>query len=363
MNLSVPDEEIKETNSHSSQNATHPKQYRIWIQMAIYSFMVISGQSTATLLGRLYYEKGGKNKYIAALVQSAGFPIILPLLYISSKKNPTSNSTGQSKSSLNLVLASLYVAFGTFLALECMLYAVGLMYLPVSTFSLICASQLGFNAFFSYFINSQKITPFILNSIVLLTISTTLLVLNSDSLTSDVNKKYTLGLICTLGGTSGYALLLSVQQLAYGKLLKRQTFKEILNVILFESMVTTFALLVGLFGSGEWRSLRNEMEGFELGRKLYLVILIGSALAWQVFGIGMVALILKVSSLYANVVSTLNVPFVPVLGVLIFEDRMNGIKVVAMLLAVWGSVSYVYQKYVDDVEVKEENVNVEVQRD
>ncbi|KAL3833606.1 hypothetical protein ACJIZ3_008342 [Penstemon smallii] len=222
----------------------------------------------------------------------------------------------------------------------------------------ICSCQLGFNAFFSYFINSQKITPFILNSIVLLTISTTLLVLNSDSLTSNVNKNYTLGCICTLGGASGYALLLSVQQLAYGKLLKRQTFKEILNVILFESMVTTFALLVGLFGSGEWRSLRNEMEGFALGRKLYLVILIGSALAWQIFGIGMVALILKVSSLYANVVSTLNVPFVPVLGVLIFEDRMNGMKVVAMMLAVWGSVSYVYQKYVDDVE----KVNV-VQRD
>ncbi|KAJ7011265.1 purine permease 21-like isoform X3 [Populus alba x Populus x berolinensis] len=41
----------------------------------------ITGQSAATLLGGLYYDKGGNSKWMATFVQSAGFPILLPLLF------------------------------------------------------------------------------------------------------------------------------------------------------------------------------------------------------------------------------------------------------------------------------------------
>ncbi|KAI3456055.1 hypothetical protein Pfo_012718 [Paulownia fortunei] len=365
--MDLPVLETKETDSNPTENGNaNPnrmlfpllKQYNMWFQMAIYSLLVLCGQSAATLLGRLYYEKGGKSKYMAALVQSAGFPILLPLIYITARKNPTRESIQQTSPSKNLALPALYICFGTFLAFDCMLYAVGLMYLPVSTFSLVCASQLGFNAFFSYFLNSQKLTPFIVNSILLLTVSTILLVLQPDSSGAAADEgKYALGFICTLSGAAGYALLLSVEQLAYGKVLERQTIKEILNVIFYESMVTTCALLVGLFASGEWRSLKKEMEGFQLGKKSYAMTLVFAALAWQVFAIGMVSLILKISSLFANVISTLNVPVVPVLAVVVFQDKMTGLKVVAMLLAIWGSASYIYQQYLDDVKSRAENAN------
>lgn len=97
------------------------------------------------------------------------------------------------------------------------------------------------------------------------------------------------------------------------------------------------------------------MEGFELGEKWYVVIVICAALGWQVFGVGMVALILNVSALFGNVVSTMNVGVVPVLAVVAFKDRMSGLKVVAMVLAIWGSVSYVYQQYLDHVECRGED--------
>lgn len=363
--MDLPVQETRETNSNPPDNGNVNsnrmfsllKQHNVWFQVAIYSLLVLSGQSAATLLGRLYYEKGGKSKYMAALVQSAGFPVLLPLLYITARKNPTRESVQQTSPSPNLALSALYICFGTFLAFDCMLYAVGLMYLPVSTFSLICASQLGFNAFFSYFLNSQKVTPLILNSILLLTVSTILLVLQPDSSGAAIEGKYALGFICTLSGAAGYALLLSVEQLAYGKVLERQTMKEILNVIFYESMVTTCALLVGLFASGEWRSLKEEVEGFQLSKKTYAMILVFAALAWQVFAIGMVSLILKISSLFANVISTLNVPAIPVLAVVVFQDKMTGLKVVAMLLAIWGSVSYIYQQYLDDVKSRAQNAN------
>ncbi|KAL0305528.1 UNVERIFIED_CONTAM: putative purine permease 10 [Sesamum radiatum] len=208
--MDLPFQETKETNSDHPENGNicskriFPllQQHKMWFQMAIYSVLVLSSQPAATLLGRLYYGKGGKSKYTAALVQSAGFPILLPSLYVAARNNPTIQQTSPST---NLALPALYICFGTFLAFDCMLYAVGLMYLPVSTFSLICSSQLGFHVFVSYFLNSQKLTPLILNSIVLLTLSTVLLVLQPDSSTgAAIEGKYALVFICTLSGAAGY---------------------------------------------------------------------------------------------------------------------------------------------------------------
>lgn len=90
-------------------------------------------------------------------------------------------------------------------------------------------------------------------------------------------------------------------------MLQRETIKQILNVIFYKSLVTTE---VGLFISGEWKTLKAEMQEFQLGKKPYVMTLVCTG-AWQIFSIGLVALILKVSSLFANVVSIENVPVIP----------------------------------------------------
>ena len=50
---------------------------------------------------------------------------------------------------------------------------------------------------------------------------------------------------------------------------------------------------MGLFASGEWKGLNREMEDFELGKFLYVNTLIWTAIAWQIFTIGAVGLILE----------------------------------------------------------------------
>ncbi|GLT69794.1 hypothetical protein SLA2020_419160 [Shorea laevis] len=114
--------------------------------MFVYTVFVIFGQSATTLLSRLYYEKGGKSKWVATFAQLAGFPILIPFycISLSPPKNPITNT--QTKQPSALVLASIYFSFGIFLAADKMMYSIGLFYLPVSTFSLICASQWAFNA-------------------------------------------------------------------------------------------------------------------------------------------------------------------------------------------------------------------------
>ncbi|KAA8514973.1 hypothetical protein F0562_018240 [Nyssa sinensis] len=333
------------------------RQYKWWLRMAMYSLFVICGQSAATVLGRLYYNNGGNSKWMVTLLQPAGFPILLPLLFISPTKDQFTHNHTKPPSILVLVTVCFFL--GIFLAASAMLYSMGLQYLPVSTFSLICASQLGFNAFFSFFLNSQKFTPFTVNSIVLLTISSILLVCNTDlSNSNGVSKgKFAIGFLCTVGAAAGSAFILSATQLSFRKFLKIENFRTVLEVIILESLFATCVILVGLFSSGEWKSLEREMEEFGLGKLSYVMTLVWDAVAWQVFSIGALGLIFEVSSLFCNVISTFGLPIVPVLAVFFFHDKMNGVKVVALLLAVWGFVSYIYQHYLDDLKSKSKSKN------
>ncbi|KAK9227599.1 hypothetical protein WN943_012653 [Citrus x changshan-huyou] len=141
-------------------------------------------------------------------------------------------------------------------------------YDKVSTFSLITASQLAFNSLFSYFLNKQKFTPYIVDSLVLLTISSTLFVFQNDSEnTTGVSKrKYAIGFI-----------LLVHQQ----------------------------------------------------------------AICWQLYAIGSTGLIFETSSLFSNAVGIAGLPIVPVLAVVFFHDKMHGLKLIAMVLAIWGFLSFV----------------------
>lgn len=343
---------VDQTKDSSQPTVTqHRSYYKRWLLMAIYSFFLLAGQSAATLLGRLYYDKGGNSKWMATLVQPAGFPILIPLYYLSAYKTSTETSDNITNPPSVLVLSAMYVALGVLVASDCMLYSIGLFYLPVSTYSLICASQLAFNALFSFFLNKQKFTPFIINSIVLLTLSSTLLVFqnNSSGSASRVSKgKYVIGFVCTLAASAGYGFLLSVTQLCFQKILRKQTLKVVLDMLIYPALVGTLIILVGLFASRDWKSVDKEMEGFSLGKVSYVNILVWTAIAWQVFSIGAIGLILEVSSLFSNVISTLGLPIIPILAMIFFHDPMTGIKVISMLLAIWGFVSYVYQHYLDD---------------
>lgn len=332
--------------------------------MLIFSTFVLSGQSAATILGRLYYDKGGNSQWIATLVILAGFPILIPFLFLSPTQNKANSEITYTKRHTFLVVLPFYLSIGIVLAADSLLYSLGLKYLPASTFTLICASQLGFNAFFSYFLNSLKLTPFILNSIVLLTISSILLVFTPDTSNSTTPKgKYAIGFICTVSASAGYALMLSVTQLAFRKLLKGESFGVVVKLIVYQSAVATCFVVLGLFVSGEWRRLSTAMKEYELGSVSYVMTLVWTAVCWQVFNIGAVGLIFEVSnSLFSNVISTLGLPIVPVLSVFIFGDKMNGVKVVSTVLAVWGFVSYIYQHYLDDLEAKTTQSDQDVQQ-
>ncbi|KAJ9558227.1 hypothetical protein OSB04_012841 [Centaurea solstitialis] len=341
--------------------------YKWWMQVSVFTIFVLSGQSAATMLGSLYFNNGGNSTWMATLVQTAGFPITFPFIFFfSTSKTPPQNHQITTKNPSWITIFALYMVLGIFLAADCILYTIGLNFLPVSTYSLISASQLAFNAFFSHFLNGQKITPLITNSLVLLSFSSTLLVFQSDSeQTGETSKrKYMIGFVCTVAASAGWGLMLSATQLAFQKILKSETYKVVFEMILYQNLIASVVILVGLFASGEWKNIKGEMEGFESGKVSYVMNLVWTAITWQVFSLGCVSLIFKVSSLFSNVISTLGIPIVPILAVVFFHDKMNGVKVIAMLLAIWGFTSYIYQHYLDDLKEKDktriENLEVDL---
>ncbi|KAK2662404.1 hypothetical protein Ddye_000978 [Dipteronia dyeriana] len=338
----------REPNSAPNQNQWRLpklKHYKWWLRVTIYIVFLVAGQSTATLIGRLYFDKGGNSKWMATFVQSAGFPILLPLVFLFS-----SSTTKSTRPKLS-TLVFLYAAFGLLLTGDNLMYSYGLLYLPVSTYSLLCATQLAFNAIFSFFLNSQKFTSFILNSLFLLTISASLLAVNSDSETTPgigSRGKYIIGFLCTLGASATYSMYLSLVQLSFEKVIKRETFSAVVDMQIYPSFVATCGCVVGLFASGEWKDLSKEMRDYDEGSVSYLMTLIWTAITWQISSVGLLALIFEVSSLFSNVISTLALPVVPILAVIFLHDKMDGVKVMAMLLAIWGFLSYIYQHYLDD---------------
>ncbi|KAL6651280.1 hypothetical protein ACP70R_010205 [Stipagrostis hirtigluma subsp. patula] len=325
------------------------KNWRWWLVVAAEVLFLIAGETSATLLGRYYYDQGGCSKWMFTFVQTAGFPILFFALFFFPSKSYTGANGGSSDTPMAKI-ALIYIVLGLIIAADDMLYANGLIYLSASTYSLICTSQLPLNVVFSYVLNSQKLTTLILNSVVLLTLSASLLGINerSQGPAGVSTGRYLLGFLLTLGASATYSLTLSLMQLTFENVIKKHTFSAVINMQIYTSLVATFASLVGLFASGEWRDLKGEMDRFHSGEFSYLMTLVWSAVAWQVASLGAVGLVFEVSSLFSNATTILALPVVPLFAVIVFHDKMEAVKVIILLIAIWGYFSYLCQHYLDD---------------
>lgn len=306
--------------------------------------LVLCGQTVGTLLGRLYYNSGGNSKWMATLAQSGGSPLLAILLFLTPPPAAAEPLPAAGK------MVAIYVGLGIMIGFDNLMYSYALQYLPVSTFSLVAATQLAFNAITSRLINAQRFTALIANSVVVLTFSAALLGVgsSSDETSSNVPRgKYPLGFVLTLSASATFALILSLLEVTFEKVVRTRTFRWVLRVQLCTNIVASLVSVAGLFASGDWRTIPGEMAAFKHGRARYVVTLVGTAVSWQAMALGSLRLITRVSSLFANVTATVGLPLVPVFAVALFGDRMTGIKAVAMLMAVWGFMSYVYQHYLD----------------
>nr|CAB3487393.1 unnamed protein product [Digitaria exilis] len=162
--------------------------------------MLLCGQTMGTLLGRLYYNSGGSSMWMATLAQSAGAPLLLVPLLLTPRYDEASASASASAAgepgrpaTSKVKVAAACVGIGLVIGCDNLMYSYAMLYLPVSTFSLVAATQLAFNAVTSRLINAQRLTALTLNSVVVLTFSAALLGVGSGS---DETASYVPRIIC-----------------------------------------------------------------------------------------------------------------------------------------------------------------------
>ncbi|CAL5010788.1 unnamed protein product [Urochloa decumbens] len=318
---------------------------RWWAMVAVDMIMLLSGGTVATLLTRLYYNSGGNSKWMTTLTQSGGAPLLaIPLLLTPPSPEDRRLPSPATK------LAAVYAGIGALIGLDNLMYAYALQYLPVSTFSLVASSQLAFNAVTSRLLNAQRFTPLIANSVVVLTFAATVLAVGSSSdgsSSGNYHYNYAAGFVLTVAASAAFALILSLYELTFERVVKAQTPRWVLRVQMNSNLVASAVAVAGMFASGEWRTVSGEMAAFRGGTARYVATLAGTAVAWQAALVGQIRLVARVSSLFANATGVVQLPLVPLFAVVLFGDRMTGIKVVAMLMSAWGFMSYAYQHYLD----------------
>ncbi|KAK1644635.1 hypothetical protein QYE76_062440 [Lolium multiflorum] len=321
-----------------------------WALVLVNIVFVVGGESVATLLGRIYYDQGGASLWMATVVQSCGTPLAIPLLlYFRRPKSSTVARPPLRK------ISAIYAGFGVLLAGSNLMHSYGLLYLPMSTYSLICATQLSFNAVFSYLLNKHRFTALVLNSVVVISFSAALVGVGhgSDGTNSSVPQgKFLAGFLLALSASAVFSLVLSLTQLTFDKVLRSGTFHDAVKMQFWSNTAAACVSVAGLFISGEWSTLAGEMQGYKKGKVSYAMNLTWTAISWQLTMTGMMGLVAAVSSLFTNVISTAGMALSPVIAVIFLRDRMDGTKVLAMLIAVWGFLSYVYQSYLDGVKLK-----------
>ncbi|GMI82806.1 purine permease 3 [Hibiscus trionum] len=304
------------------------------------------GNCGGPLIARLYFIHGGKRVWFSSWLQTVGWPIILLLLacaylYRSSKADPTSENK------LFYMERRLFVAsaiIGILTGLDNYLYAYGLSLLPVSTSSLIIASQLAFTAGFAFLLVKQKFSAYSINAVFLLTIGAGVLALHSgsDRPENESNREYILGFLMTLAASALYGLILPLVELTYKKANQEISYALVMEIQMVMCLFATGFCTVGMLLNNDFKVIGREAREFELGEAKYYVVAICSAIIWQCFFLGGIGVVFCASSLLSGVVITVLLPVTEILAVVFYHEKFEAEKGVALALSLWGFLSYFY---------------------
>lgn len=317
------------------------------------------GNCGGPLIQRLYFLKGGKRIWFSCWLLTAGWPFLLfPLLisyaYRQSKEGPATKVWSVKP---RLFLCCAFI--GLLTGVDDYLAAYGVSRLPVSTSALIIASQLAFTAAFAFFLVKQKFTPFIINSIFLLSLGAVVLGFHSstDRPAHESKVQYYIGFFMTLGASALYGFVLPLMELTCKKAKQVVTYSLVMEMQLVISFFATAFCTVGMLINHDFTAITREAREFELGQSRYYATLVLNALLWQFFFLGAIGVTFLVSALLSGIVIATLLPVTESLAVLFFHERFPVEKAISLALSLWGFVSYFYGEL---QEIKKKKKEVEL---
>ncbi|CAA2954181.1 purine permease 3-like [Olea europaea subsp. europaea] len=169
------------------------------------------------------------------------------------RQRPIYCATSTATTELFLMKTRVLIAsaiIGVITGLSNYFYGYGLARLPVSTSSLLVATQLAFTAGFAFLLVKQKFTAFSTNAIVLLTLGAAVLALHtsSDRPEGESKKEYVLGFVFvfTLAGAALAGFIMPFLELTYLKAKQAVTYRLVLEIQLVMCFFATVFSTVGM---------------------------------------------------------------------------------------------------------------------
>ncbi|KAK1367048.1 putative purine permease [Heracleum sosnowskyi] len=328
------------------EKETHDQSPSVRKALLIVSCIVLAiGNCGTPLMTRFYFIHGGNRIWLSSCLLSAGWPFILVVMIITLYYRRA--TMGDSTAKLfnvkpRLIFASIVV--GILTGVGNYLYAYGISKLPVSTSVLVVASQLAFTAGFAFLLVKQKFSPFSINAVVLLTIGSGVLALHtsSDRPDGESKREYILGLVMTLGASALWGFILPLIELTYQKAKQVIDFPLVMEIQLYINLFATLFSTVGMFINNDFKVIPREARNFDLGVTRYYAVLVCSGMLSQFFAIGLGGVIFCASSLLSGIIIAVLLPVTEVLAIILYKEKFQAEKGVALVLSLWGFVSFFY---------------------
>ncbi|KAK9163984.1 hypothetical protein Syun_004886 [Stephania yunnanensis] len=322
------------------------------------------GLAGAPLLLRLYYSHGGKRRWLITTVQTAGFPLLLiPIasnIFISRSRRPAKLSSFL----IDRKLAMSGALMGFFLGLDSFLYSLGLSYLPLSTSTIIMATQLVFIAVFARLIVKQRFTAYSVNSVALMVMGCVLLGVraNGDRPPGVSNGQYLLGFFMTLMCAALIGALWPCMESCFTNTTISSKPLDFCGLLQFQFCLTfsaTVFSVAGMLANKDFQVLREEAKEFGLGSSGYWLTIIGAAVLYQFSLGGGAGSTFTASAFFSGIVISVLVPITDILALILFGEAFTAEKGMALALCSWGLLSYLYGEYRSRSSKKEVDKSVE----
>ncbi|CAH8313416.1 unnamed protein product [Eruca vesicaria subsp. sativa] len=326
---------------HNSTTLTNQTGRSNRTSIIICIILAITGQSIARLLETFYHHHNiywslQDGIWTQHLLHVIGFPLLI-LPFFSSKKHNQLLITSNPSS-----LALLYLCTGVTMVVHIKLYTKGKLEIPSTKFILYEGTQLYFTTLFAGLVNRIRFNTWIVISLIF-TLAITVLSFNVDGECSALLSAIT------------FSFLLSNIHVIFHNFVtnsknKKPRFTYVLELLIFSSL---FATVASVFIPDENIDLTREMDGFSKGKSVYIMTIIGQAVSWQIYWVGLVGLVLFVDSIVtsnvesvglvvsadsimtANIVSLSTYPVVMVLKIMFCnyeDDEFDGFLVASLAL-------------------------------
>nr|XP_043622947.1 purine permease 3-like [Erigeron canadensis] len=337
---------VRTSNQQEEENDKMSKTMKK-VLLASNCILLAIGNCGGPLVQRLYFLKGGKRIWLSSCLPTAGWPFITIPVIFSFLYRKRYGRREAKFFTMNPTLFLPCAVIGILTGLDDYLAAYGVSCLPVSTYSLIIATQLAFTAGFAFILVKQKLSAFTINSVFLLCIGAVILALHSstDHPNHESSMKYYEGFFMTLGASALYGFILPSIELTFKKAKQPITYSSVMEMQIIISFFATAFCTIGMLINHDFKAIPQEAEKFELGKVKYYVVLAVCAFLWQCFFLGAIGIISCASSLLSGIIISTLLPVTESLAVLFFHERFQVEKGLSLALSLWGFISYFYGEF------------------